>query len=342
MKSLKLIIPFLIVITLFIFVIISCEGSEFFEPVGYTEEVSDYKEEMRSFVIDLSKHAKQKNPNFSVIPQNGVELVTLNGTPQSPIHTNYLSAIDAHGQESLFYGYNADDEATPKNSSDYTSLFLNKSKNYGNTILTIDYCSSPDKINTSYNKNNAMGYISFAANERNLTAIPPLPSKPYNENAKNIKNLSEAKNFLYILNTVNYTSKEAFITAVTNTNYDALIIDAFFNDAKWFTLNDINRLKQKANGGKRLVISYLSIGEAEEYRFYWQDYWKNHKPSWLAEENPNWENNHKVKYWDPKWKRIIYGNKDAYLDKIIDIGFDGVYLDIIDAFQYFENQSIIQ
>lgn len=40
--------------------------------------------------------------------------------------------------------------------------------------------------------------------------------------------------------------------------------------------------------------------------------------------------------WDENWQAIIYGNDDSYLKKIIDAGFDGVYLDIIDAFEYFE------
>lgn len=35
---------------------------------------------------------------------------------------------------------------------------------------------------------------------------------------------------------------------------------------------------------------------------------------------------------------IIYGNNNSYVKKILDAGFDGVYLDIIDAFEYFENQ----
>jgi hypothetical protein len=31
-----------------------------------------------------------------------------------------------------------------------------------------------------------------------------------------------------------------------------------------------------------------------------------------------------------------YGNQDSYINKIVSAGFDGVYLDIIDAFEYFE------
>jgi cysteinyl-tRNA synthetase len=80
----------------------------------------------------------------------------------------------------------------------------------------------------------------------------------------------------------------------------------------------------------------LSIGEAEDYRYYWQTDWRTGNPSWIAEENPDWEGNYKVKYWEPEWQDIIYGNNNSYLIRILGAGFDGVYLDIIDAFEYFE------
>lgn len=86
------------------------------------------------------------------------------------------------------------------------------------------------------------------------------------------------------------------------------------------------------------MIAYMSIGEAEDYRYYWQTEWEINPPSWLAEENPNWPGNYKVRYWDLAWQEIIYGNDNSYLKKILDAGFDGVYLDIIDTFEYFETQ----
>jgi len=97
---------------------------------------------------------------------------------------------------------------------------------------------------------------------------------------------------------------------------------------------DLEALRFKKNGGKRLLICYMSIGEAEDYRFYWQEDWSMRPPSFLCDENPEWEGNFKVKYWYPSWQKIIYG-PDGYLSKIIASGFDGVYLDIIDAFEYF-------
>ena len=39
------------------------------------------------------------------------------------------------------------------------------------------------------------------------------------------------------------------------------------------------------------------------------------------------------------WQKIIMGNDGLYQKKILDAGFDGAYLDIIDVFEYFEKES---
>jgi cysteinyl-tRNA synthetase len=80
----------------------------------------------------------------------------------------------------------------------------------------------------------------------------------------------------------------------------------------------------------------MSIGESEDYRYYWQASWNTAKPEWMNAENPDWPGNFKVKYWHTEWQSIIYGNDGSYLKKILDAGFDGVYLDIIDAFEFYE------
>lgn len=297
----------------------------------------DYKEEMRNFVIGISGYAKNINSNFAIIPQNGIEIVTKNGEANGEPATNYLNAIDGNGQEDLFYGYDNDDVATPVSTTDYLKSYLDISKNSGNTILVTDYCSTHSKMDNSYTQNATSNYISFSANERNLNNIPNYPTTIHNENNAVITNLNQVQNFIFLINPENFTSKTQFINAVTATNYDAIIIDLFFNDGTAFSAAEINQMKNKANGGKRIVISYMSIGEAENYRYYWNSSWNTNKPSWLDAENPNWAGNYKVKYWKSDWQNIIYGNDNSYLKKILDSGFDGVYLDIIDAFEYYEN-----
>jgi cysteinyl-tRNA synthetase len=191
-------------------------------------------------------------------------------------------------------------------------------------------------MNDSYNQNSAVNYVSFAADHRELDNIPDYPNPIYSENNVSVTSLSGVKNFLYLINVVNYNSKSDFINTITSTNYDLLIMDLFFDDGTEFTATEINQLKNKANGGKRIIISYMSIGEAEKYRYYWQSSWNSNKPSWMDAENPDWAGNFKVKYWEVEWQNIIFENDSSYLKKILNAGFDGVYLDIIDAFEYYE------
>lgn len=296
----------------------------------------DYRQEMRNYVVGISQYAKAYHPGFAVIPQNGIELVTVNGEEDGSPSSEYLEAIDGNGQEDLFYGYDNDDEATPAIDNEYLRAFLDISKDAGNTILTTDYCSTPAHMDDSYNQNENNGYISFAADHRELNNIPVYPATIHNENTQVISSLHQAQNFLYLINPEKFATKAAFIDAVTSTNYDLLIMDLFFTDGTIFSASEIDLLKTKANGGKRLVICYMSIGEAEDYRYYWQTEWNTSKPEWLDAENPDWAGNFKVKYWHPEWQAIIYGNDASYLKKILDANFDGVYLDIIDAFEYYE------
>jgi cysteinyl-tRNA synthetase len=300
-------------------------------------EETDFRKEMRNFVKNISIYSKKIKPAFEIVPQNGVELVgKAEGDMIIPV-TDYLSAIDGIGQEDLFYGYNKDDKATPEPITAELKTYLDLAKDKDNIkILITDYCSTHSKMDDSYTKNNSLGYISFAADHRELDNIPGYPIPLFNENQKVISSLQEAKNFLYLINTDNkFSSKQDFIDAVMNTNYDILITDLFF-DGNALTTDEVLQLKKKSNGGKRLVICYMSIGEAEDYRYYWNEDWKPGNPSFIEKENPEWKGNYIVRYWQPEWQSIIYGNDNSYLKKILDAGFDGTYLDIIDAYEYFE------
>ncbi|MEX2476923.1 MAG: endo alpha-1,4 polygalactosaminidase [Gracilimonas sp.] len=288
---------------------------------------------MRSFVQEISSFAKAQDTGFVVIPQNGHQLV-LNG---NNVASSYLNAIDGLAQENLFFGYPNDDLATTVTATDLWLKFLNIGKEAGKTILVTDYVSTPLRVNRSYSQNQALNFISFAAPDRDLTAIPSYPNPLPGENSNNIDQLSEAHNFLYLLNKSEFSGREDFISSIENTNYDLIIIDAFYN-GRLYSEQEMGRLHQKKNRGTRIVVSYMSTGEAEEYRYYWQDEWEVGNPEWLFSENPNWPGNYKVEYWNSDWQEIIYGDEDSYVQKIIDSGFDGVYLDIIDGFQFFENQ----
>ena len=298
----------------------------------------DYREEMRDFVQGLSAYAREVRPDFVVIPQNGHELLLEGTGPDRAPAQGYLDAIDGVGQESLFYGYDGDDLATSAPARDYTISLLNVARDNGVRVLGIDYCSTPAFVDDSYRRQHERGYISFAADHRALDDIPAYPARPFLAGDADVRSLGEARNFLCIINPGRFADRQAFLEAVRGTDYDLVIVDLFYGRTE-LTAADVSSLKTKANGGSRLAVAYMSIGEAEDYRYYWQVSWAMSPPAWLAEQNPNWPGNYKVRYWDREWQNLIYGSPDAYLKKILDAGFDGVYLDIIDAFDYFERRG---
>jgi cysteinyl-tRNA synthetase len=142
-----------------------------------------------------------------------------------------------------------------------------------------------------------------------------------------------------------YQLQNIDLTAIKNTKFDLVIIDysSDGSDIGRFTSGQISEIKN-SSGGAKLVLAYMSIGEAENYRWYWKNSWDANNngipddsaPSWLGPSNPDWPGNYKVKYWESEWQFLICGYSTSYLDKIIEAGFDGVYLDIIDAYQYWE------
>ena len=138
--------------------------------------------------------------------------------------------------------------------------------------------------------------------------------------------LQDVKSWLYQLQRID-------IDSIAATSYDLVVLD-YSSDGSAEGEFSSSQIQQLKNSGK-IVLSYKSIGEAEDYRFYWQSGWTDGNPSWLGPTNPAWEGNYKVRYWMDGWKQIIMGSPDAYLDKIIAAGFDGIYLDIIDAYYFF-------
>jgi cysteinyl-tRNA synthetase len=293
----------------------------------------NFREEMRIFAQDIGTYAKNIKSNFLIVPQNGQEiLTTTTSAANGPLATSYVNSIDAVGREDLFYGYAGDDVATADADKNFLISFCDIAKNNNKVVLTTDYCSTHSKMDNSYLQNENKGYISFAADHRELDDIPNYPSVPHNENTSDITDIGQVKNFLYLINpSPAFSTKQNFLDAVKATNYDLVLIDLYYNESA-LTAADVTSLKTKSNGGARLVICYMSIGEAENYRYYWNSLNKD----LIYKQNSDWPGNYAVRYWDPSWKSVIYGNDQSYTKKIIDAGFDGVYLDIIEAYEYFE------
>ncbi len=107
------------------------------------------------------------------------------------------------------------------------------------------------------------------------------------------------------------------------------------------TADEIRRLKTKPDGSRRIVLAYLSIGEAEKYRYYWQEDWETSAlaPPWLTEPNKRYRTNFPVRYWHADWQAIVFRGENSYLGRILNAGFDGIYLDRVDVHEEFEKEN---
>ncbi|MGD9806230.1 MAG: MJ1477/TM1410 family putative glycoside hydrolase [Hyphomicrobiaceae bacterium] len=130
-----------------------------------------------------------------------------------------------------------------------------------------------------------------------------------------------------------YQLQDLDLKRATASPFDLLVVDYATDGTDDTALKpaDLVRLQAKPDGSRRIVLAYLSIGEAESYRFYWRKPWAQQRPGWLLRENPDWDQNYAVCFWDAEWQALLYGSPGAYLDKILAQGFDGIYLDKCDV-----------
>lgn len=131
--------------------------------------------------------------------------------------------------------------------------------------------------------------------------------------------------------------QRARVNQLAPTAYDLVISDiALAGNSR----AEIERL-QRSEGGDKLVVAYMSIGQAATFQYYWQPEWSltGERPEWADLPDGTWAGDIWVHYWDPRWQSIIIDGEDSYLDRIIDMGFDGVLLDRVDAATYYEERG---
>lgn len=279
---------------------------------------------MQEFIISISDFAKNQDPDFAIIPQNGVELLYNDLDNAEEFNERLLNAIDGIGVEELFYngGFETDQYRL--------DILLQARERI--PVFVADYVSNDADIAQSFQYNTDAGFRAFPRSSTNYD-YTQIPATVHQENNNNILQLSDAQNYLYLISTSGFADKESYLEAIRQTNFDLVIIDAFYGE-DWLTATEVASLKTKANGGTRMVISYMNIGAAEKYRYYWNNDWKLHKPRWLKKEYDGYADEIWVKFWKKEWQEIIYGNDDSYTQHLLNVGFDGAYLDNVEAFYF--------
>ena len=132
---------------------------------------------------------------------------------------------------------------------------------------------------------------------------------------------------------------------ISNSPYDVVVIDYSKDGSSSgaFTPDELAQMKTKPDGSRRIVLSYISIGEAENYRYYWAERGWNRRANRAGvvdDQNSEWKGNYSARYWMSEWQDLILNDSDSYMNRILQAGFDGVYLDKIDVCDAYKDKTL--
>ena len=281
-----------------------------------------YRERMKELIREIRNNTTKER---IIITQNGSEVYFKDRNPDR----DFFALVDGASQESLIYGENGK-LSSKTSASEKKSLLENLLvvKDGGKTVFSVNYAKGKSAQKVIDKESRRYGFVGEAVPGFEADVLN-VPIRGFNR--KNIYSLKDADNFLYLLNPHKFKNIDEYFRILAKSNYDVLIIEPSVK-GKFFSREQVEKLKYKATGERRIVIAYFSIGEAEDYRSYWKDEWSKKLPQWIEAENKNWKGNYIVQYWSPQWREIVQ-NYQKNLDAI---GVDGYYLDTIDSFYYFE------
>ncbi|MGB0749197.1 MAG: hypothetical protein ACPGO3_10655 [Magnetospiraceae bacterium] len=311
-------------------------------PPGPAATLRDYKEDMRRLVQDIAGFARAYDRNFVVIAKGGRDLLTKvdDLDPDTmPLAATYIKSLDGILLDGVFYG--TPEVGTPVAEKDRRADMdiLARMKTAGLIPLVLDYATEPEAILRAYTQAAEAGYVSFVAPAKGLALnrLPTVPTPIQGENPNSITRLKDIRNYAMVRDSAPYGSREEFVLEMANTNYDLLIVDVFHRRKVYLNRQQVAGLKIKKLGARRLVLAYLDVGSAASYRYYWKNDWAPGFPAWIDSAMPGEPDRYFVQYWDPEWQSLLFGNEQSFIyGAILDLGFDGVVLDGLDTYRFFE------
>ena len=162
----------------------------------------------------------------------------------------------------------------------------------------------------------------------------------YHKNSTSVRKivLPSVKAFAYLIQNVDSNRMQ---DELKESHYDMYILEPCVTEKgnEDFPINDLiesirdyNRTTYKK---EPIILAYVDIGQAEDWRWYWHNRWEPGDPEWIVTVDPDdWEGCFPVAYWYPQWENIvIYGAYGmSHLEVILQNNFDGIYMDWVEAF----------
>jgi len=309
-------------------------------PTRAPETFIDYREEMRRLVENIAVYARRNRREFVVVVQGGLALfekALADGETMVPAR-KFMRSIDGVLVEGLNFGIPELDKPSDEKLRERLERLTKVVAAGGLKVLALDFASSQDTIRKALRANKKRGFVpaTAAARDHFINRLPSFPRRPFDENSSNVLSLKNVRNFAYLRDSSAYGREDEFALETHKNNFDMLVVDVF-HGRQPLTKRAVETLKHKRLGARRLVLAYIDVGTAESHRYYWKPNWQEGAPIWIAAQFPMNPDQYFVEYWQPEWQSIITGNTNSYIYGIIDQGYDGVVIDGLDSFRFFES-----
>ena len=305
--------------------------------------LTDYRDEMRRLVMNVAAFARKTDPGFAVITHNCLDLLEkVDEVDQRKVYPAraYMLSVDAVMQDAMYYGFEAFGKPTPKERKDHLARLVALAKQNRIKILSMDFVAEPKLVDAVLADSRKQGFLPFVAHKdlSVINSIPPYPKRPFRENPNNILSMAEAQNYLYLRDTSAFGLEVETALQIHDTNFDIVVVDVF-HGRKPFTKRAIETMKYKNLGARRMVLARMDVGTAANYRYYWQPNWQSGAPRWITAPYPTDPDRFFVEYWRPEWHKVIYGDDKSFTYGLIAQGFDGVVIEGVESYRYFESDG---
>lgn len=320
------------------------------------DSIHNYRAEMRDNLLMLIDYARKHNPNFQILSHEGQELLyksrweyelegynrvrekkegaydpvflfnkdlgNLEPAPGTPEY-RYLNAVNAVVLNNYYCGNGKEEDVT-----------INHSLGH----ISIEHCADEQELDKAVVRSLLDQKAVYLFTDRSQ-AFQDLSSQPLiNDSARNIENAKEAKNVAFLLDDRNYETREALVNAVTQSNFDIIVVNPLFHNREPYSPSDIRRMQFKKNGARRLLIASLNVSETSPRDYFWKHRWQKGNPGWLVRESFVTPDAFITRYWSEEWRRIL----SRHFKDIVTSGYDGAFFTGIENHRYFEQQTPLE
>ena len=317
--------------------------------------ILDYRMAMRDLVVALAQYGKSRNHDFQVLTHEGQYLLDKSLWEYHRDSYNRIRKKEGYVNDISFLSFDIPetDEEEPFTIQRYVSLIdgivINNHycgntpldstiKEYDIPIFSIEQCPDDTSLDQAI-------LDSITDKIRIYPFIYPHKAfrKIYhqliiNETADSITGAKDAQNISFLINDSDFLSIYHMVNEIRNSNYDIIVISPVFQSNRPFSKEDVDAMKFKKNGGKRLILALYNLSEISNTDYLWQKKWNKKLPSWIAAPSYVTENAYIAKYWTPQWKKL----SAHYFKSIVDSGYDGVFLTGLENHSYFEHNKPLE